>query len=97
MSKYLPDIPPELDAAFRVFLAEHTEPAAMAYVTPVYALRAAFRAWTRVNAPAISKPSEAQVNWLLDDMNVPVEMIPARTGPRMPHACGLRLIGKAAK
>ncbi|MFE9765077.1 hypothetical protein ACFYPC_11175 [Streptomyces sp. NPDC005808] len=97
MSKYLPDISPELETAFRVFLAERTERASMAYVTPVFAIRAAFRAWLRENDVPIGKPTTLQVNWILDDANVPVEILAMRTGSKMPHACGIRLIMGATK
>ncbi|MFD3834782.1 hypothetical protein ACFWWC_00765 [Streptomyces sp. NPDC058642] len=95
MSEYLPDISPELETAFTVFLAERTERVSMVYVTPAYAVRAAFRAWIRDNSLPVGKPSVAQVNWLLDEANVPLEILPARTGIKMPHACGVRLTGGA--
>ncbi|MGW7712698.1 hypothetical protein ACWGKK_00080 [Streptomyces chartreusis] len=88
----LPDIPPELEDAFTVFRAECTARAAMTYVTPVFAIRAAFRAWIRDNGLPLGKPSGVQVNWMLDDANVPLETLPSRLGPRMPHACGIRLL-----
>ncbi|MFF8942565.1 hypothetical protein ACF1A5_09900 [Streptomyces sp. NPDC014864] len=97
MSKYLPEISPELETAFMVFRAECTERAAMTYVTPVFGIRAAFRAWIRDNDLPIGKPSDLQVNWLLDDANVPLETLPSRQGPRMLHACGIRLTAGVTK
>jgi hypothetical protein len=97
MSGYLPDISPELETAFCVFLAERTERAAMTYVTPVFAIRAAFRAWVRDNDLPIGKPSVGQVDWLLDDANVQTERLALRTGVVVPHACGIRLAAEGTK
>ncbi|WP_199546223.1 hypothetical protein [Streptomyces sp. N35] len=97
MSKYLPDISPELESAFVAFRAECTKPVSMAYTTPVYAIRATFRAWLRENGLPLGKPTETQLNWLLDDANIPLETLTSRLGPKLLYACGIRLTTGGAK
>ncbi|MFF0398278.1 hypothetical protein ACFYSJ_21290 [Streptomyces sp. NPDC005248] len=92
MSKLLPEISPELEAAFIRFLAACTVRAPIGYTVQVWAIRAAFRRYVRDN-DLYGKPSDLQVHWLLDDMNLPVENIPdIRTKVVMPHVCGIRIV-----
>jgi hypothetical protein len=94
---YLPVPPPEMEEAFTRFLAEHTTRTPVVYITPVWALRAAFRRFVR-ELDLCNKPSDAQFNWMLDDAMIQVENLPEyQTKVRMPHACGIRLVEESSK
>ncbi|MGW3821718.1 hypothetical protein ACWEAF_05265 [Streptomyces sp. NPDC005071] len=92
MSTCLPEISPELEAAFIRFLLNCTKRAPIGYTVQVWAIRAAFRRYVREH-DLYGKPSDLQVHWLIDDMNLPVENIPdIRTKVVMPHVCGIRIV-----
>ncbi|WP_406267237.1 hypothetical protein OH779_22370 [Actinacidiphila glaucinigra] len=93
MSKLI-TVPEELEASFYRFLAAETTRTGAARVTPVFALRAAFRMYLRDEDQPVAKVTDAQFIWLLDEANIPTEEIPLRTGPVVPHACGIRLSGE---